>query len=96
MDSKAGSLQTLMSFYCTTVVGADKNTLNPSQIPTFSVLFNVILLLTLIFETQNDDLELSDQCLENFVAAKIQEQDESSAEFKDLCESLMTEVVQVC
>ena len=31
---------------------------------------NVILLLTLIFETQNDDLELIDQCLENFLAAK--------------------------
>ena len=35
-----------------------------------SLSVNVILLLTLVFETQNDDLELSDQCLENFVAAK--------------------------
>ena len=91
-----------------------------------SLSVNVILLLTLIFGTQNDDLELIDQCVENFFAAKwipsalgqikregtpivafyrglidssltkIQEQDESSAEFKDLCESLMTEVGEVC
>ncbi|CAO1368595.1 unnamed protein product [Diamesa hyperborea] len=175
LGPKAGSLQTMMSFYCTTVIGAleysksitdshilsivryvfkgfkssvidytaaaymitaqllVKVKLTPKLLNEMiekmtvsihdSLSVNVILLLTLIFETQNDDLELSDQCLENFLAAKwipsalgqikregtpvvafyrgliasslikIQEQDESSAEFKDLCKSLMTEVV---